>query len=377
MKYLSEEKISNKKVILRCDFNVPVKNGVILDNSKILKSLKTINYLLENNNQVILLSHFGRVKSSDDFNKNSLKLVYEELKKHINVVFSEKARDIDNELLDNNCILLENTRFNDVPIKTESVNDLELAKYYASLGDVFVFDAFGTSHRLHSSTAGISNYLPTYIGFLVEEEINKLEVLFKSNKGLIAIMGGAKVNDKIAVINSLVKKCDKIILTGGILNSFLKIKGINVGVSLTSDNSDVNNNISYLLETCSDKLLFGDKFINDKGEKISISNIKDDDKICDNIISFNNILTNAKTIFVNGTPGMYESGFEIGTKHLFDSLKTTNAKVIIGGGDSASASMKYARETDYYYISSGGGATLEYIAYNKVKVIEYYKNVKK
>lgn len=376
MKFLSKEKINNKRVIVRCDFNVPIKNGVILDNSKILKSLKTIKYLLDNNNQLILLSHFGRVKSVEDFDKNSLLPVYEELKKHIEVVFSDNPKDIDVDILKNKCILLENTRFNDIPEKTESNNDLELAKYYSSLADVFVFDAFGTSHRLHSSTAGISNFLPTYIGFLVEEEIKKLEILFKDNAGLVAIMGGAKVDDKISVIKSLILKCDKIILTGGILNSFLKQKGFNTGKSLISENEEVNKSIIELLENYSDKFLFSDKFVTEDNKTISISEMNDNDKICDNVIITNDTLKNAKTIFINGTPGMYEDSFDLGTKSLFEILVSCNADVIVGGGDTASAALKYASEKDFYYISSGGGATLEYIADNKIKVFEYFKSNK-
>ena len=181
MKYLSKENIKNKRVILRCDLNVPIINNSILDDTKIIRSLKTINYLLKNNNKVIILSHFGRVKNEDDLKDNSLKIVYEEMKKYLPIVFIDNIFDFDKSiLLKNNCVLFENTRYNDIPIKKESINDLELAKYYASFGDVFVFDAFGTSHRIHSSTAGIANFLPVYLGLLMEEEIEKLSILNKT-----------------------------------------------------------------------------------------------------------------------------------------------------------------------------------------------------
>ena len=378
MKFLSEENVSNKRVVLRCDFNVPVKDGIILDNSKIIKSLKTIKLLLNNNNKVVILSHFGRVKSEEDFNDNSLKIVFDELKKHINVVFSNKPIDIEKDLLEYECILLENTRFNDVPNKRESINDLELAKYYASLGDVFVFDAFGASHRIHSSTAGIANYLPTYIGLLVEEEIYNLSVLFENiNNGFVAIMGGAKVDDKIPLINYLINKCDKLVLTGGILNSFLKQKGLSVGNSLVNTDELVNESILQVLKQHSDKLVFSDKFVVEDGKIKNILEINENDKICDNIINDNLTLNNAKIIFVNGTTGMYEHGYDLGTKALFDLLPKMTAKTIIGGGDTSSAVKKYANPDDFYYVSSGGGATLEYIVEGKIKVLDYIENKQK
>jgi len=178
MNYLSKYPIKNKTVLLRCDFNVPVKNNQITDDSKIVKSLETIKFLLQNNNRIILLSHFGRVKAESDKQNNSLFIVFEELKKYIDLEFVENPLNLDKvkNTSEKHCFLVENTRYTDVPEKRESANDLDLANYWASFADVFVIDAFASLHRVHSSTAGISKYLPTYIGFLVERELENLKL---------------------------------------------------------------------------------------------------------------------------------------------------------------------------------------------------------
>ena len=203
MQYLSKSELKNKKVLLRCDFNVPVKDGVITDDSKIQKSLKTIKYLIDNDNRVIILSHFGRIKTEDDKKKNSLKIVYEYLKEIVDLDFIDNPLNL--EKINNSakkCFLVENTRYTDLPSKRESKNDLELAQYWASFAEAFVIDAFGSLHRAHSSTAGISKYLPTYIGFLVEKELTNLEPLITiSERPFNVIMGGAKVDDKIGIRN--------------------------------------------------------------------------------------------------------------------------------------------------------------------------------
>lgn len=378
MKYLSKENIRNKRVILRCDLNVPIKNNSILDDTKIIRSLKTINYLLKNNNKVIILSHFGRVKKEEDLKDNSLKIVYEEMKKHLPIAFVDNIFNFEKDiLLKNDCVLFENTRFTDIPIKKESVNDLNLAKYYASFGDVFVFDAFGTSHRIHSSTAGIANFLPVYLGLLMEEEIEKLSILNNPDRPFTVIMGGAKVDDKIPVINTLISKCDSLILTGGILNSFLKEKGIEVGKSLINTDIKTSKDIKDILDNYSDKLYFSDKFIVEGINEIKeLNEITKEDVIVDNIFKNNKVIDNAKTIFMNGTCGKYEDdASSLGTRDLLNSLANANAKVIIGGGDTASATKKFNDLDNFYYVSTGGGATLEYLAHNKINVVEYYKNI--
>ena len=378
MKFLSKEEIKNKRVVLRCDFNVPVKDGKILDDTKIIRSLKTINYLLANNNQVVILSHFGRVKKESDFPSNSLRIVYEELKKYLPITFVSDIFNIEQGALKNNCILFENTRFTDVPVKKESANDLELAKYYASFGDVFVFDAFGASHRLHSSTAGIANFLPVYLGLLMEEELEKLSILNNPNHPFVVIMGGAKVDDKILVIESLITKCDHLILTGGILNSFLKEKGIEVGNSLVNTDPLVSSNIKNILSKYSSKLYFSDEFIveNDNVPK-DIKDIAKNDVILDNLFKNNSIIDGAELIFMNGTCGKYEDEhYSKGTRDLLSKLSHVKGKVIIGGGDTTSSIKKFNDFSNYYYVSTGGGATLDYLAFASIKVLEYYENIK-
>jgi len=375
MKYLSENKIENKMVLLRCDFNVPVKNGKITDNGKIIKSLKTIKYLLNNNNKVILLSHFGRVKSEDDKKNNSLKLVYQELKKHINLVFIENNENIEFYLNNSksNCFLLENTRFTDVPEKRESKNNLELAKYWASFCDVFVLDAFGSMHRAHSSTAGIGAFLPTYLGFLVEEELEGLKDLLDVKEKFVVIMGGAKVDDKILIIENMLKKCDKLVLTGGILNTFLFVLGKNIGNSLVSKDELVLNNVKDLLKKYSDKLIYSENVVTNNGLK-NIDDVCDGEIIYDNIVDLRDLLYKDSTVFFNGTCGKYEEEqYSIGTKKLLNDLKISGACIYIGGGDTVSAVKNFGYDKDFKFLSSGGGATLEYVSTSKLNAIEWIK----
>lgn len=374
MKYLSNSTIENKTVILRCDFNVPVSNNVILDDTKIVKSLKSIKYLTSNNNKVILLSHFGRVKTKEDLVNNSLEIVYNELKKYINVSFYKDIFNYDvNNLKYGECVLFENTRFTDIPFKRESANDLELSRYFASLGDVFVMDAFATSHRQHSSTYGISKYLPTFIGFLMEEEITNLSLLVNEPvRPFVVIMGGAKVDDKIPLIKSIISKCDKVILTGGILNSFLKAKGFELGNSLVCKDEEVYDDIKFIIDNYSNKLIFSNCFILEgKNNLYKIEDIGKDDVIIDNIINNIELFHDSKTIFLNGTCGKYEDIVSsIGTKTIFQILSNVNSKVIAGGGDTYSAIRKFNYLDKFYYVSTGGGATLEYIASGKIKIFD-------
>ncbi len=383
MKYLSDTKISEKKVLLRCDFNVPVKDGKIIDDSKIVKSLDTINYLLNNENTVIILSHFGRVKSEDDKKNNSLKVVYEELKKYIDLEFIQNPLDLSViKSSSKKCFLVENTRFTDVPEKKESANDLELAKYWASFADIFVIDAFASLHRAHTSTSGLSNYLPTYLGFLIERELTNLESLINiQERPFLVIMGGAKVDDKIGIMKSLLQKCDKLVITGGILNTFLKVKGHNIGNSLVSNDEAVLNDVKEILSNYQDKILYSDKFVVARGngvKEVKLEEIEDTDIIYDNIVDLPNLINDYKLVFLNGTCGKYEDNvFAKGTKNLFEHLKKSHTKVYIGGGDSASAVINLKYDQDFEYISSGGGATLEYVAYGKLKALEYIKNIQK
>ena len=379
MKYLSEVNLQNKSVILRCDFNVPVKDGNISDHSKIIKSLDTIKYLLDNNNKVIILSHFGRVKTEEDKNNNSLKVVYEYLKQYLDLDFISNPLDLsDINNSSKKCFLVENTRYTDIPEKRESANDLELAKYWASFADAFVIDAFGSLHRAHASTAALSKYLPTYLGFLVEKELKNLDILIQNNDHpFLVIMGGAKVDDKIKIIEGMLQKCDKLILTGGILNTFLKIKGYNIGNSLVSTDEEVLASVKNILNNNSDKLFYSDTFIvkrDNENIQVKLNEIKDNDIIYDNLVNEKGIINSAKVIFLNGTCGKYEeAGYEMGTSNLLNDLSKSNAKVIVGGGDSVSAVNTFGYQDKFTYLSSGGGATLEYVASGKLKALEYIK----
>ena len=379
MNYLSENVITNKSVILRCDFNVPVENGVIVDDSKIRKSLKTIVHLLENDNRVILLSHFGRIKKEEDKSNNSLIVVFKELKKYFDIEFISDPYDW--SVLDTSikkCFLVENTRYTDLPHKRESANDLDLASYWSGYANVFVLDAFASSNRAHSSTAGLSKFLPTYFGFLMEEEIKGLKDLVEYNQSpFVVIMGGAKVDDKIKIIEELLEKCDKLILTGGILNTFLKSCDKNVGNSLVSEDEEVLNSVKSILNKYRQKIYFSDKFVvkrHDEILKLSLNDIVDNDIIYDNIPNIKELIGEAKIVFWNGTCGKHEiDEYSEGTKILLTDLKKTCAKVFIGGGDTASATALLGSSHDYHYISSGGGATLEYVSSGKLKAVEWIK----
>ena len=239
MKTIKDINVKNKKVIIRCDLNVPIIDGEILDNNRIKESLKTINYLLDNNCKIIVLAHLGRVKEEKDLKKNTLKPVSKELSKllgrevkFIGETRGEKLEKAVSDMESKDIILVENTRYEDLDGKKESSNDEELGKYWASLGEVFVNDAFGTLHRAHASNVGIASNLPSCIGFLIEKELKALKELDNPKKPFILMLGGAKVKDKIGVIKKLVTKADYILIGGGMSYTFLKAEGYNIGTSL-------------------------------------------------------------------------------------------------------------------------------------------------
>lgn len=372
MKIINDIDVKNKSVVLRLDFNVPVENGVIKDNSKIVKSLRTINYLLQNNCKVVILSHFGRIKSEEDKLKNSLKVVGKELAnllkrdvKFLDNCYGDKVKNIvDNSSL-GEVILLENTRFMDVPTKKESGNDLELAKYFASLGDVYINDAFGSMHRAHASTAGIAKFLPHAIGFLVMDELEHLNILVHGTPHPFTVfMGGAKVDDKLPIIKSLIERCDYLLLGGGIANSFLKAKGADVGASIATNDENVLNELRELMNKNRGKIVLPVDFTIDDGVIYDLGN--------KSIDLYKKYLENSELVFVNGTCGKFEDErFMEGTENLFRILSGVHAKVIVGGGDTASACKKFGFEDKFYFISSGGGATLEYIADGSLKALEW------
>ena len=244
MNTINDLNIENKKVIIRCDFNVPIKDGKIVDDTRIKESLETIKYCLKKNCKVILLSHLGRIKEEKDLEKNNLSPVAKDLSKLLNkkIIFSEKTKGKElEEKIENmnygDVLLIQNTRYEDLEGQKESKNNSELGKYWASLGDIFINDAFGTAHRAHASNVGIASHLPSALGFLIEKELKALSTLEKPAHPFIVILGGAKVVDKIGVIKRLVTKADKILIGGGMAFTFLKAKGYEIGKSILDEGS--------------------------------------------------------------------------------------------------------------------------------------------
>ena len=372
MKTIKDIDLKNKKVVIRVDYNVPIENGVIKDSSKIKKSLRSINYLLENNCRVVILSHFGRIKSEEDKAKNSLKIVAKELAnllgknvKFLDNCYGDKVKNIVDNCGLGEVILLENTRFMDIPEKRESGNDLSLAEYWASLGEVYINDAFGSMHRAHASTAGIAKFLPHAIGFLVMDELEHLNILIHNTPHPFTVfMGGAKVDDKLPIIKSLIERCDYLLVGGGIANSFLKAKGADIGNSIATSDEGIINELKKLMEDYKGKIVLPIDFTIDDGIIYDVGN--------KSIEVYKKYIDKSEIIFVNGTCGKFEDErFMEGTSNLFKTLKESGKKVIVGGGDTASACIKFGFKESFDFISSGGGATLEYIADGTLKALEW------
>lgn len=372
MKTIKDIDLKNKKVVIRVDYNVPMENGIIKDSSKIKKSLRSINYLLENNCRVVILSHFGRIKSEEDKIKNSLKVVAKELAnllgknvKFLDNCYGDKVKNIVNTCGLGEVILLENTRFMDIPEKRESGNDLSLAEYWASLGEVYINDAFGSMHRAHASTAGIAKYLPHAIGFLVMDELEHLNILIHNTPHPFTVfMGGAKVDDKLPIIKSLIERCDYLLVGGGIANSFLKAKGADIGNSIATSDEGILNELKKLMDEYKGKIVLPVDFTIDDGIIYDVGN--------KSIEVYKKYIDKSEIVFVNGTCGKFEDErFMEGTSNLFKILKDSGKKVIVGGGDTASACIKFGFKDSFDFISSGGGATLEYIADGTLKALEW------
>lgn len=386
MKTIRDFDLNNKKVIIRVDFNVPMKNGVITDDTRIKESLETINYAINSNAKVILLSHLGRIKEENDLEKNNLYPVAIKLSELLNkkVLFSNHTRgkileDRINNMKNQEILLIQNTRYEDLDGKKESNNDKELGKYWSSLGDIYINDAFGTSHRAHASNVGIASNLPSGIGFLIEKELKEFEkVLVNPDRPLTVILGGAKVKDKIPVIENLVKIADYILIGGGMSYTFLKASGINIGKSLLDEES-----IPFcqeMLEKYKDKIILpidsvNAKKIEEKGRTCFINEIKDDEIGLDigynTVKLFKTYLENSKTIVWNGPVGMFEQEeFNKGTIGICEILKNLEATKIIGGGDTASAIINLGYKEYMTHISTGGGASLELLEGKKLPGIE-------
>ncbi len=376
-KTIRDYDLNNKKVIIRVDFNVPMKDGVILDDTRIRESLPTIKYALMNNAKVILMSHLGRIKTEKDKENLSLKNVCKRLSQLLNkeVIFVPFTRGLELEksisnMKQGDIVLMENTRFEDLNGNLESGNDSNLGKYWANLGDIFINDAFGTCHRSHASNVGIASNIPSGIGFLVEKEIKNLSVVLDNpNKPFTVIMGGAKISDKVPIIDALAKKADNILIGGAMAFTFLLATGLNVGSSLVDENS-----ISIaldLLKKYADKIILPidavvSDSINGKGIEKFVSDIKSNDIGLDigskTVEIFGEYLIESKTILWNGPVGYVEnSEFQGGTRGLCEILKNLDACKIVGGGDSASAIINLGYKDYMTHISTGGGASLEFI----------------
>ena len=369
MKTLKDLNIDNKKVIIRCDLNVPIEDNKITDNTRIVKSLKTINYALEKASKVIILSHLGRIKTEEDKAKNSLKLVASELSKLLNqnVYFCTWEEDINSAIENNKIVLLENTRYFDLDNKKESNCDEELSKYLASFGDVFINDAFGTAHRKNASNVGISNYLDSCNGFLIEEEVNNLKKLDNPTKPFTVIMGGKKVSDKIKLIENLITKVDYLLVGGAMVYTFLKAESKEIGSSFLEE--DYIDYCKKLLNDYKDKIiLISDNFV-DINKCIDISEMTSDsvgyDIGIESTKRFSEIISKSNTIFFNGSLGFVEGGYTYGTKNILEALNKDNKLVVIGGGDTVSACNELLKDNNFV-ISTGGGASLEYLQGNKL-----------
>ena len=376
-KTIRNYRLKNKKVIIRVDFNVPIKNCLIQDDNRIRASLDTINYAICKGAKVILMSHLGRVKSEEDKALMTLKPVSIRLSELLNkeVLFIPFTRGVELENAINNMdsgdvLLMENTRFEDVLDNKESGNDESLGKYWASLGDIFINDAFATCHRAHASNVGIASYLKSGIGFLVEKELKCFEpVLKKPNRPFTVILGGAKVSDKIGVIKNLIKKANYILIGGGMSYTFLKAEGYDIGNSLLDyDSIEFCNK---MLEKYPNKIILPIDSVNgmsiddNTDARICLVNEFYEDEIGldigpKTIELFKKYINKSHEIIWNGPVGYFElDKFSNGTKSLCEILKESNSEVIVGGGDTCSAVIRFGYANTYKHISTGGGASLE------------------
>lgn len=390
MKNLTDYQLEGKKVIIRCDFNVPMKNGEILDDNRIKESLKTIKYCIKEKAKIILLSHLGRIKEEKDKEEKSLfpiaKKLGELLKKDITFIDETRGKKLEEavkKLKKGEVLLVENTRFEDLDGKKESANDKELGQYWASLGEIFINDAFGTIHREHASNVGIASHLPSTIGFLVEKELKVLSSLNCSDRPFILILGGAKVSDKIGVIKNLITKVDRILIGGGMAFTFLQSEGFNVGNSLVD--TDSIDFCTDILNQYPKKILLPidinvtSEYSNDTKNKIKdITQLEDNDMGLDvgpkTIELYKEYLKEAKTVLWNGPLGVYEfSKYKKSTDEILQYLVYNDIKTVLGGGDIVAASKEAKLKDKVYHASTGGGATLEYLEGKKLPGLEVIK----
>ena len=378
---VKDVELKGKKVLVRVDFNVPLKDGVITNDNRISAALPTIKYILEHGGRAILFSHLGRVKEEADKEGKSLAPVAADLAKKLGqdvaflpgVTRGAELEAAINALKDGEVLLVENTRFEDVDGKKESKNDPELGKYWASLGDgIFVNDAFGTAHRAHASNVGISaNVEKAVAGFLLENEIAYIqEAVEAPERPFVAILGGSKVSDKIGVIENLLEKADKVLIGGGMTYTFYKAQGIEIGSSLVEE--DKLDIAKALLEKANGKLILpvDSKEANAFADYTEVKDTEGEavdpgflglDIGPKSIAKFDEALTGAKTVVWNGPMGVFENpDFQAGTIGVMDAIvKQPGVKSIIGGGDSAAAAINLGRADKFSWISTGGGASME------------------
>ena len=381
-KTIRDVELKGKKVLVRVDFNVPLKDGQISDENRIVQALPTINYILEHGGKAIIFSHLGRIKEAKDLESKSLKIVALRLSqllgKEVKFIPQTRGKELEdaiNALHDGEVLMFENTRFEDLNGKKESNNDPELGKYWASLGDILVIDAFGTAHRAHASNVGISNNISqTVAGFLLEKEIKFIgNTLENPERPFVAILGGAKVSDKIEVIKNLLKVADHVLIGGGMAYTFFKALGYEIGNSLLE--ADKVDLAKELLELADGKISLGDDVITAKAfdpesEKHlrSIDKIPADEMGMDigprTIEKFESFISQAKTVVWNGPLGVFEfPRFAEGTRSIAEAIVAIKdqATTIIGGGDSAAAVIQFGLADGFTHISTGGGASLEYL----------------
>ena len=395
-KIITDLELNNKKVLMRVDFNVPMKDGKITDENRIIQALPTIKYALEQGAKVIAFSHLGKVKTEEDKNSKSLKAVAEKLGEHLGktVLFvpetrGEKLEAAINNLKAGEILMFENTRFEDLDGKKESKNDADLGKYWASLGDVFVNDAFGTAHRAHASNVGIAQNIGagnSAVGFLVEKELKFIgEAVDSPKRPLVAILGGAKVSDKIGVIENLLVKADKILIGGAMMFTFLKAQGKATGISLVED--DKLDLAKELLAKANGKLILpvdtvvAEEFKNDaEHSTVDVDNIPANKMGLDigekPVKLFEGYIKEAKTVVWNGPMGVFEMpNFAKGTIGVCEAIANLkDAVTIIGGGDSAAAAISLGYADKFTHISTGGGASLEFLEGKVLPGVEAISN---
>ena len=371
--------VSGKRVLVRCDFNVPMKDGVITDDIRITSALPTIKYLIENDAKVILMSHMGRPKGEPK-PEFSLKPVADRLAQLLgmdvvfaasDVVVDDSVRAKADELKPGQVMLLENVRYR----KEETKNEEPFTGELASLGDIFVNDAFGTAHRAHCSTAGLAKYMPSVSGFLIEKEVKFLgDALEDPQRPFLAIMGGAKVGDKIPVIENLLKKVDSLIIGGGMSYTFFKAMGYEIGKSILDEESiDLAKELMKKAEDAGVKLLLPvDTVCAKEFDNDSEIGVFDRDSIPADMMGmdigpktvelYKTAIAEAKTVVWNGPAGVFEMpNFAAGTKAIAEALASSGAVTIIGGGDSAAAVEQFGLADKMTHISTGGGASLEFL----------------